>query len=120
MNEKFVYLNNNGIDTSSGLSYLGDEGLYNEILLEFKNNFINQMNEIKNAYEKGDIENYAILTHALKGNCRTLGIKDLAELAYSHELKAKEKDMNYITSNITALFTKANEVYIILEKYFNN
>ena len=46
MNNTLEYLKNNGIDVDIGLSFLGDEQTYNDILLEFKDNFINQMAEI--------------------------------------------------------------------------
>jgi hypothetical protein len=33
--------------------------------------------------------NYAILVHALKSNCRTLGISFYMDVAYRHELESK-------------------------------
>ena len=42
-----TFLKEKGIDTDLALSYLGDESMYNEILLEFKNGFINQMGDIR-------------------------------------------------------------------------
>ena len=118
MSDKLAFLKNSGFDIDSGLSYLGDEVMYNEILLDFKNNFINQMNEIKQTYENKDYPNYVILVHALKSNCRTLGINSLADLAYSHEMKGKENDYNYIIEHINELFLKANEIYQIIDSYF--
>ena len=119
MSDKLTFLKNNGIDIDAGLSYLGDEAMYNEILLDFQNNFINQMNEIKTSYENKDYSNYVILVHALKSNCRTLGINTLADLAYNHEMKGKENDINYINEHINELFLKANEIYKIIAQYFN-
>ena len=63
MNAVIEYLKNNGIDVDLGLSFIGDETSYKELLLEFKNGFINQMNEIKTLYENKDIENYGIKVH---------------------------------------------------------
>ena len=117
MNSTLDYLKAKGYDIDQGLSYLGDETMYLEILRDFHNGFINQMNEIKSAYEKGDIPNYTILVHALKSNCRTLGITSLSELAYNHEMKGKENDINYINANITSLFNKANEIYLINDAF---
>ena len=56
MNNTLEYLKNNGIDVDLGLSFIGDETSYKELLLEFKNGFINQMNEIRTLYENKDIE----------------------------------------------------------------
>ena len=118
MNDKLSYLKNNGIDIDAGISYLGDALLYEEILLDFKNGFIEQMNNIKAVYETGDYSNYTILVHALKSNCKTLGIMSLANMAYDHEMKSKENDLNFIHTHITELFMKANEIYLIIDKYF--
>ncbi|MBQ6840963.1 MAG: hypothetical protein IJO63_02455 [Bacilli bacterium] len=118
MNSKLTFLTEKGIDVNTGLSYLGDESMYNDILLDFKNGFIEQMNGIKNAYETSDHQNYVILVHALKSNCKTLGIMSLAELAYNHEMKGKENDIAYINEHINELFLKANEIYKILDEYF--
>lgn len=118
MNGKLNFLIEKGIDVNAGLSYLGDEAMYNEILLDFKNGFIEQMNGIRSAYETSDIANYVILVHALKSNCKTLGIMSLADLAYSHEMQGKENNVTFINENINELFIKANEIYLILDGYF--
>ena len=118
MGNTLDFLKEKGYDIETGLSYLGDESLYVEMLKEFHDGFINQMNEIKAAYEKGDIPDYVIKVHALKSNCRTFGITALSELAYNHEMKGKENDINYINANITALFNKANEIYLINDAFF--
>ena len=100
--DNMIYLKNNGIDVDLGLSFIGDETSYKELLLEFKNGFINQMNEIKTLYENKDIENYGIKVHALKSNCKTFGIMTFANMAYEHEMAAKNGDINFINQNIMA------------------
>ena len=96
MNSSLELLKAKGYDIEAGLSYLGDESMYIEILTDFKNNFINQMNDIKTKFESQDWPNYVILVHALKSNCKTLGIMSLADLAYNHEMKGKENDINVV------------------------
>ena len=118
MNNTLEYLKNNGIDVDLGLSFIGDETSYKELLLEFKNGFINQMNEIKTLYENKDIENYGVKVHALKSNCKTFGIMNFANMAYEHEMAAKNGDINFINQNITNLFVKANELYKVLDTFF--
>ena len=117
-NKISLILKNNGIDVDLGLSFIGDETSYKELLLEFKNGFINQMNEIKTLYESKDIENYGIKVHALKSNCKTFGIMTFANMAYEHEMAAKNGDINFINQNITNLFVKANELYKVLDTFF--
>ena len=118
MNNTLEYLKNNGIDVDLGLSFIGDETSYKELLLEFKNGFINQMNEIRTLYESKDIENYGIKVHALKSNCKTFGIMTFANMAYEQEMAAKNGDINFINQNITNLFVKANELYKVLDTFF--
>ncbi len=117
MDSKLNFLKEKGFDIDMGLSYLGDEGMYIEILTDFKNNFVNQMNDIKQKFESKDWPNYVILVHALKSNCKTLGIMSLADLAYNHEMKGKENDINYIYEHVNELFTKANEIYAIIDAF---
>lgn len=119
MNNNLEFLKNKGFDVEVGISFLGDENMYIEILSDFKNGFINQMNDIKSKYEQRDIDNYSILVHALKSNCKTLGISSLATLAYDHEMKSKEHDQKYIDEHINELFIKANEIYRIMEEFFS-
>lgn len=119
MNNKLEYLKSNGIDVDTAFSFLGDEAMFNEILLEFKNNLPSQMTEIKTKFETKDIENYVILVHALKSNCKTLGITSLANIAYNHEMKGKENDIAFINANVTELFNEANKIYSLLNNYFN-
>ena len=76
------------------------------------------MNEIKTLYESKDIENYGIKVHALKSNCKTFGIMTFANMAYEHEMAAKNGDINFINQNITNLFVKANELYKVLDTFF--
>ena len=118
MENKLDFLISIGFDIEMGLSYLGDESMYIEILTDFKNNFINQMNEIKGKFESKDWPNYVILVHALKSNCKTLGIMSLADLAYNHEMKGKENDIDYIMQHVGELFAKANEIYAVLDAFF--
>lgn len=115
------FLKGKGIDTDAGLGYLGDEEMYNEILKDFKDNFVTQMNDIKAKFEAKDWTNYSILVHALKSNARTLGINDLADMAYEHEKASKTPevlDVNYLNAHVGELFAKANQVYAIVDEYF--
>lgn len=120
MNSKLDYLKQNGFDIDAGLGYLGTEDMYLDILKEFQSGFVDQMNTIKDTYEKQDFQNYVILVHALKSNCRTLGITSLFEIAYSHEMKGKENDINYINQNIGLLFNKAKEIYQLIDSFLKS
>lgn len=108
-----------GIDTDAGLGFLGDEDMYREILTDFRDGYVEQMNDIKVKFEAKDWTNYCILVHALKSNCRTLGINDLADMAYEHEKASKEgsMDLDYVNGHVVELFNKANAVYAIVDEF---
>lgn len=111
------YLIKNGIDLNKALELLGDMEIYNETLEEFYNNIndrINKLNEYKN-----DMANYAIEAHALKSDSKYLGFTKLAEIAYSHELKSKENDINYVKNNYEELMKELNRILEIVKKYLN-
>lgn len=120
MGSKLDFLKQAGFDVDAGLGYLGTEDMYLDILKEFQNGFIEQMTNIKTTFEKQDFPNYVILVHALKSNCRTLGITNLFEIAYNHEMKGKENDIDYINKNIAELFNTANEIYLFIDRYLKS
>jgi HPt (histidine-containing phosphotransfer) domain-containing protein len=117
MNREF--LEQNGIDVAHGLELLGDMDMYNETLSDFLEEQKTRIPALKEYKEKGDLENYAILAHAMKSDSKYLGFTKLIELAYAHELKGKEKDMDYINENFDAFMEEANRIGTILEKYNN-
>ena len=43
---------------------------------------------------------------------------NFANMAYEHEMAAKNGDINFINQNITNLFVKANELYKVLDTFF--
>ena len=48
---------------------------------------------------EGNMKDYAILVHALKGNARTLGADELADIAFEHEKKSKADDAAYVNEH---------------------
>ena len=50
-----------------------------------------------------NMKNYAIQVHALKGNARTLGADQLADIAYDHEMQSKADREDYISEHWAVL-----------------
>ena len=67
------YLRQKGVNVDAGLNYTGDFETYDEIFNDFMLEFDNQINSLTSVKETGDMANYAIQVHALKGNLRCLG-----------------------------------------------
>lgn len=115
--EQKQYLINAKINLDNAINYTGDLDTYHEILVDFGDNLDNQFNEIKNAIN--DLPNYAILTHALKSNARTLGFTILADAAYKHELAGKEQNAAFINEDFPNLEKAVNNVKLFINNYKN-
>lgn len=111
------YLKNNDIDVEHGIELLGDINMYNDTLRDFLSENETRIPNMKEYKEKSDLENYAILAHALKSDSKYLGFKKLAELAYNHELNGKDNNADYINSNYDELMSEVQNIEKIVKKY---
>jgi len=112
-----LFLKENGIDVDNSLELLGDMELYNETLNDFYDEIFKKLENIKIYKDNGDPSNYAILAHSIKSDSKYLGFKKLAELAYEHELKGKENDINFINLNYDSFIKEANRIIDIVKIY---
>lgn len=74
----------------------GNEPVYRETLVLFADLWEERREELRRFLEEENMEEYAILIHAIKGDARTLGAEDFGELAYDQELRAKEGNIQAI------------------------
>ena len=111
------YLKSMGVNIDASLELLGDVETYNETLDEFNSGIKEKIINLKKYMETGDIENYTILVHSLKSDCKYLGFVELANMAYEHELKGKAKDIQYIKDNFEILCKEIFKVMFIISKY---
>lgn len=109
-----------GIDIEKSLELLGDMETYNEILGDFYGELEEKLTNLENYKDNNDMENYAILVHALKSECKYLGFNDLADICYLHQVKAEENDSKYIENNFEELLNEATKIKEIVEKYQEN
>ncbi len=111
------FLRENGIDIDSSIEILGDIETVDEIMDDFlveMDERLPLMEEYKNS---NDMENYAILVHAIKGDSKYLGFTKLAELSFNHQMKAEENDINYINDNYRDLMEEINRILGIVKEY---
>ena len=111
------YLEDNGVDVNHGLELLGDMEMYNSTMSDFVSEVSNKWDDIVKSKNNNDIEQYSILVHSLKSDCKYLGFMKLADIAYEHELKSKDKDYKYITDHFNELENEFNKVYRIASNY---
>lgn len=110
-------LKDNGIDVNSGVELLGDMEMYDETLEDFLTESDERLPKIDEYKNSGDMENYAILVHAMKGDSKYLGFTKLAELSYDHQLKSQEGDIDYVNNHYDELMKEANRVISVVKQY---
>ena len=111
------FLKSNGIDVDSGIDILGDIDTYNETLEDFLVESEDRLPKIEEYKNKGDMENYAILVHAMKGDSKYLGFSTLAELSLNHQLKSQDNDLDYVNEHYDELIKEANRVIDLVKEY---
>lgn len=93
-----------GFSYQKGLeNFDGNEAIYRETLVMFAELWKERREQLLGFLADNNMQEYAILIHAIKGDARTLGAYTLGELAYAQELKAKEGDGEAIKNSMEAL-----------------
>jgi HPt (histidine-containing phosphotransfer) domain-containing protein len=110
-------LKKNGIDVDAGVEILGDMEMYDETLQDFLDESEVRLPSLLEARNSGDMENYAILVHAMKGDSKYLGFTKLAELSYDHQLKSQERDSSYVNAHFDELMKEACRVINAVKEY---
>ncbi len=113
-------LKNNEIDVDSSIEILGDIDMYNETLKDFLDLSTDRLNNIEKYKNNGDLENYAIEVHAMKGDSKYLGFTKLAELSLNHQLKSEAGDINYVNDNYDDLINEAKRIIKVCNDYLNS
>ncbi len=117
--DKKDFLIKKGIDLDKALELLGDMEMYDITLKDFLDEADNKWLRIRSYKQAKDMENYAIEVHSLKSDSKYLGFMGLANIAYEHELKSKEKDIDFVNENFGRLENEYNKVMTIIDQYNN-
>lgn len=115
--EKVNFLIRNGVDVNKAIENTIDFETYDELLIEFCDTFVQEVNKFNAFKVNGDMVNYEIIVHALKSNFRTLGFMSTGEMFYQHELASKQNNINYVNEHYDELINEVNRVYKILTDY---
>ncbi len=111
------YLEKNGVDVNKALEMLGDMDMYNATINDFVSEVEDKWQRLNDYLKNGNMEDYAIDVHSLKSDCKYLGFMSLADIAYEHELKSKEKDIEFVKNNFSRLEEEYNKTIDIAKKY---
>jgi len=89
------------IDSASGLMRINyNYRLYAKMLLKFKNNYANFIDELKAALNQGEIERFNRMIHTLKGVAGNLGMPGLQQAAQRLESNIRNNRMNNIEDQL--------------------
>ena len=110
-------LTDNGVDLDSALEFLGDLSFYDETLEAFLEENKTRLKNIAKYKEKQNMADYAILVHALKSDAKYLGFKDLADIAYVHELASKANNYDEVINKYDDLIKEVERFTNLAKKY---
>ncbi len=97
-----------GISIEQGLSYSkGNLDVYLDLIDMFLNDD-NQQDKLEKFIFEENMNDYGIQVHALKGNARTLGANELADIAFEHEKQSKAGNIDYVDQHWGELVEKWN------------
>lgn len=113
------FLRDKNINIDASLEILGDIETYNDILNDFLDEINNKINLLTEYKESSDMSNYAIYAHSIKSDAKYLGFTKLAEVAFDHEIKSKENDVEYINNQFDFFINEVDNIIIIVKEYFS-
>ncbi len=107
----------NGIDVKKSLELFGDLDTYNSMMEDFIKEFDGKLDSAKKYKDTSDMDNYAIIVHSLKSDCRYFGINKLADMFYEHELAGKRNDIYFVQENFNKLSEEAKRMLNVVKRY---
>ena len=113
------FLKDKGVDVDKSLELFGDINTYNDTIGEFLVGIHNKIKNLIDLMNKGDMQNYSIIVHSMKSDCKYFGFMKLANLAYEHEMKSKAGDLYYVTNHINDLIFETNNTIKLIQEYMN-
>ena len=86
------------LDVATGMTYcLNNEEFYESIIKEFRGS--NKYEEIQEAFDDADLDEYAVLVHGVKSSALTIGATKVSEMAKGLEFAARSEDVDYLKDN---------------------
>lgn len=110
-------LTDNGVNLESALEFLGDLSFYDETLEAFLMENETRIPNIEKYKKELNMADYAILVHALKSDSKYLGFKELADIAYEHELASKANNVDEVNKKYDKLISEVEKVTELAKKY---
>ena len=106
-----------GVDLDKALELLGDLSFYDETLEAFLEENETRIPNIEKYKSERNMEDYAILVHALKSDAKYLGFTELADIAYVHELASKANNVDEVNEKYDELMNTVDKFTTIAKEY---
>ncbi|MBR3636761.1 MAG: response regulator [Lachnospiraceae bacterium] len=104
-----------GIDVEDGLRNCGgSKSVYLKVLTTFASS--NLLASLQEYFIKGDLENYTVMAHSIRGACRNIGANDVADQAYELECAGRDEDVEFINKYHKTFCENYSEVLRIVTK----
>ena len=104
------------INIHEGINYCGGTvDNYLEVIQIMCDEASDQIARLSQYYENGNLKEFTILIHALKGICLNIGAKECGEAAKALEMAGKSNDTEYIHSNLPSFIDR----YMVMVERFN-
>ena len=98
MEDRFQWLEEQGISVEEGLAYTGGEARYLSALQRYYRGYEANRRAVEELLSAGDVEGYAIRVHALKSNSRMIGAGSLGNAFEELELAARRGDTDVLAA----------------------
>ena len=109
-----------GICLENGMKYAkNDLDMYLELVRLFVKDRGKQ-EDMRQFLSDGNLPDYAILVHGLKGNARTLGAEQLADMAFEHEKQSKAGNAAYVDGHFEELILLWEKTITGFEKFMES
>lgn len=115
---KMHYLARHGIDIDAAMARLGyNTEKYNELAMDFLKNCDKYEDTLYDLMQPSSLMQYGANAHILRVRANELGIVNLTDTAFFHELEAYAGDLDIIRQNWKKLSFELDEAYSILSQY---
>lgn len=118
---KMRYLAKNGVDVDTALKNMnGDIDKYNDFMLTFVGESHRKEDELFNLMEPDTLLQYGAKAHALRVKANALGLKNLTDTAFFHEMEAYAGKLDIVRANWKKLSFEWDEACDIFTDYIQS
>lgn len=115
---KMRYLARHGVDIDAAMARLGHNvEKYNELAMAFLRNSDKYEDSLYDLMQPDTLMEYGTRAHILRVRANELGLVNLTDTAFFHEIEACAGDLNVIRDNWKKLSFELDEAYSILNEY---